>query len=149
MRISSSHAGGGPQRLEFAAVLLGVANDADHGSLLSAADVGLAAEFLDAIHYVVDLFFGGLLAHVQNHRDVSVEEADLFAARRLPLCTNPESEVGWRTCEARRWLRGLPGRSADACRSSWKRYCHGLPRIGRLSIFIMLMLRWAKGARAW
>src|SRR6185437_4289226 len=64
-------AGRGAQGLEFAAMLIAIAHDSDHGSLLPANQVRLKAALLDAGHYVADLAFGCITQHIDDHFFVS------------------------------------------------------------------------------
>ena len=58
-------AGDGRQRLGLQLAL--VADDADDGALLAAAEVRLEAQFADALQDVVDLLLGGVGSKNNNH----------------------------------------------------------------------------------
>ena len=61
------HAWCGLQSLDFTAMFLTLADNANHGSLLAPAGMRLEAAFLDALHHVIDLLFGRIYGHVDNH----------------------------------------------------------------------------------
>src|ERR1700751_929757 len=62
----------GKQRLEFAAMLVAIPNEADPLSLPSAAQMRLAAAFFDPRHNVVHLLFSCFRSHDHDHCSVSL-----------------------------------------------------------------------------
>src|SRR5262249_30196158 len=59
------NAGNGLERLGLELVL--IADDADDGAVLAAAEMGLETQLLDALQDVVDLLRGGLRSQNDNH----------------------------------------------------------------------------------